>query len=511
MRKAPDETITIQREHGSYAFASLAVPRGIALCLLVLVLAGCGLSPNYVRPELDFPAEYAKAGEYGGSESSPASSAENRVWWQSFSSQALPVLQEMALRNNHAFQANRWALAQSLSRARAARASLFPTISVGASTGRSGRASRGSYQVSETFGGTVQAGYEVDIWGKNLESVTAQDLRTLADVYVWRGAGLTLESEVALTYFSYLAARENLAVYDATLANAREVLSYQEKRERLGATTPLDLARQRSSVHNMEAGRISYLVRMTESKNSICQLLGVLEMPDDLAALMDKEALRDILPPPVVAGLPSDLLFRRPDVAQAEARLQAANADIGIARAAFLPGINLTASTGWQSDSLSNLINPVNALYSLGASLAQPIFQGGRLLEQYRQTLAAHEELMERYRETTLGAFLDVSTALEANMLLDRQETERVLFAEQASEAYRIARLRYEGGAEDFLSVLDAQTTMLNADNQLVQTRLERLNTVVALFKALGGGWGDVNEADVYGKDDALAQAKDAE
>lgn len=457
--------------------------RCLVLGCMLLSLAACGLSPEYVRPELDLPSAYAEAGEEN------FHGAENRDWWRSFSSEALSLLQEAALKNNHAFKAERWVLAQALSRARIARADMMPDVSLDGSASKSGRAVSGGYQVTETFSGTVQASYEADIWGKNYEAYNAQTFRAIAGINAWRGAGLTLESETALTYFAHLAARENLAVYDATLENAREVLAYLKKREQYGAAAPLDVARQRSSVESMEADRINYLVAMTETRNSLRRLTGMSKLPDDLIDLIEKESLRDMLPPAIEAGLPSELLFRRPDVAQAEAELQAANADIGVARAAFLPGINLTANAGWQSDSLSGLISPAGALYSLAGSFLQPIFQGGRLMAQYEQTLAAHKELMERYRETALTAFLEVADALDANALLDRQETRRALSSKQAAEAYRIARMRYEAGAEDFLAVLNAQETMLNAESKLVQTRLERLNTVVALFKALGGGW----------------------
>ncbi|MCC8194809.1 MAG: TolC family protein, partial [Deltaproteobacteria bacterium] len=142
--------------------------------------------------------------------------------------------------------------------------------------------------------------------------------------------------------------------------------------------------------------------------------------------------------------------------------------------------------------SLSSLVTPASALYSLAASLLQPIFHNGRILNQYRETLAAHRELMDRYREAALGAFLEVATALDSNKFLQEQEAHRAISSDQAAEAYRIARLRYEAGAEDFLAVLNAQETFLYAENQVVQSRLERLNTVVALFKALGGGWAEV-------------------
>jgi len=478
--------------------------RCAVLCITVLLLAGCGLSPKYARPDLDLPGKYTETdfnGALPGSASGGASmpepvaaySAENRLWWTHFSSPALAVLQERALANSFAFQAEREVLAQALYRARQARADLLPSVDVGGSASRRGNAVSGGYQKADAFSGTIQASYELDIWGANQEYAEAAAHRFIAGLNAWRAAGLSLESEVALTYFSYLSARENLAVYDEILVNARDVLAYQQTREQYGAAAPLDVARQKSSVYAMEAGRISYLVKMTEARNSLCQLIGVAQLPENIAALMDKEKIADMVPPPIGPGLPAELLLRRPDIAQAEANLKAANADIGVARAAFLPGISLSASAGWSSDSLNTLVSPVSALYSLAASLLQPVFHNGQLLNQYKETLAAHRELVDRYREAALGAFLEVSTALDSNRLLQVQEEHRELSSGQAEEAYRIARLRYEAGAEDFLAVLNAQETMLNADIQLVQSRLERLNTVVSLFKALGGGWGEEN------------------
>lgn len=489
--------MSVMTIHANDTRAARYALRCAALFALILFLPGCSLSPNYARPDLDLPAAYTETAVEStlpGGTVMPAPvaaySAENRDWWRNFSSPALAALQERALANSFAFRAEREVLAQALYRARQARADLLPGIDAGGSANRSGRGMPGGYQKTDAFSGTIQASYELDIWGANRETAQSAAHRYIAGLNAWRGAGLSLESEVALTYFAYLAARENLAVYDEILVNARDVLGYQETREKFGAAAPLDVARQRSSVYGMEAGRISYLVKMTETRNSLCQLIGVAELPTDIAAMMEKETLAEMVPPAITAGIPADLLLRRPDLAQAEANLKASNADIGVARAAFLPGITLSASAGWQSDSLSSLVSPASALYSLAASLLQPVFHNGRILNQYRETVAANRELMDRYREAALGAFLEVATALDSNKFLQEQEAHRVLSSEQAAEAYRIARLRYEAGAEDFLAVLNAQETMLYADNQVVQSRLERLNTVVALFKALGGGWG---------------------
>jgi NodT family efflux transporter outer membrane factor (OMF) lipoprotein len=468
------------------------------LCLTPL-LAACGLSPNYVRPGGDLPAGYAAAEDLppldAGGRDLADFTPENRDWWLRFASKALPEMQRLALANNHDFAAQRWALAQTMAQARASRAKLLPSLELSGSAGRRGSEGERGYSVTDSVSGTVQASYEADIWGKNSASRQAREYTALAGLNTWRGAGLSLESEVALTYFSCLAARENLAVYDSMLQNAREVLDYQEKREKLGAAAPLDVIRQRQAVENMEAERIGYLIRKNEARNNLALLLGTGALPPELETAMAGERLLDILPPAVAAGLPAELLARRPDIMEAEARLLAANANIGVARANFLPAVNLTASAGWSGDALHTLISPAGALYSLAASLLQPIFSGGQLTAQYDEALAAKEELIERYRQAALSAFWEVSTALSSVRLLDGEEIFRAASSGQAGEAYRIARVRYENGAEDFLSVLSAQSAMLSAENSMVAVRLERLNTVVALFKALGGGWGEEDAA----------------
>lgn len=459
--------------------------------LLPVLLCACSLAPAYVRPETGLPPAYGQAQYQADNQSYAAEDAANRAWWGNFNSRALPRLQALALANNHDFAAQRWVLAQALARARAARADLVPSVDVSGGISRGGREGNAGYQVSDTVKGSVQAAYELDLWGANRETAASGAYQALASFNAWRGAGLSLESEVALTYFSYLAARENLRVYASMLDNAKEVLAYQETRERHGAAAPLDVTRQRSSVRAMEAEHLAYQQRMLEARNNLCLLLGTSALPEDLAALMDGDGLRDILPPAVNPGLPSDLLLRRPDIAEAEASLLAANADIGVARAAFLPSFSLTAAAGYESDFLHNLFSPASALYSLAGSMLAPVFNNGELIARLDEAWAAKEELIERYRQAALNGFWEVSTALDANALLDTQEQRRREAAEQAGEAYRIARVRYEQGAEDFLAVLDAQDSMLSADNSLVQVRLERLNSSVALFKALGGGWGE--------------------
>ena len=475
--------------------------------LLALFASGCSLAPAYIPPEIDLPGSFEKATTDETGQQNKRSSYEevNREWWSSLNSKALLALQKAALTNNYGYKADRWALAQSFSRARAARSTLMPLVNASGSASRRGSDSEKGFSVSNAFSGSFQASYELDIWGAKQDSVSAQEYGAVGNMYTWHVAGLTLESEVALTYFSYLAAWENLAVYDSMLRNAREVLAYQETRERLGTAAPLDVARQRSSVENMEASRLGYERSITEGRNNLCLLVGVSELPEDIASLMEKERLQDIIAASVEAGIPSDLLIRRPDIATAELRLKAANANIGVARAAFLPSFSLTASRGWQSDTLATLINPVNAMYSLGNSIAASIFDNGSNIARLDEAIASRNELIERYRQAVLAAFWEVSTALSAKEVLAKQEQHRTASAMQAAESLRIAQLRYKAGSEDFISVLTAQDSVLSSDNNLIQSRLERLNIAIALFKALGGGWGNQGNMDTMRKEFATA------
>lgn len=469
-----------------------------ALVLSLILLGGCSLAPGYTRPETALPEAFSGDARSGDARSGNARSggenrvpdAANRLWWATFASKALPELQRLALDNNHAFAAERWLLSQKLSQVRSSRSALFPSVELGLNSSRQGGESPAGYTVKDAYSGSLQVKYELDLWGKNSDTATSAAFSAEAGLNAWRGAGLSLESEVALTYFAMLAAQANLRVYDAMLNNAREVLVYQEKRAALGAAEPLEVARQRNSVQSMEAERMGYRIKIDEARNSLCLLLGVATLPATLESAVTADSLMVLLPPAISPGLPSQLLARRPDIAEAEARLQSANADIGVARAAFLPVLNLTVTNAVQSDQLTRFIAPESALYTLAASLVQPIFSGGRQLAQLDLAVAVKEELIERYRQASLAAFWEASTALNANDLLATQELFRVEASRQAAEAYRIARAQYEAGAQDYLSLLTAQDSMLSAESSLVQTRLQRLNSVVALFKALGGGWG---------------------
>ncbi|MDL2284017.1 efflux transporter outer membrane subunit [Oxalobacter sp. OttesenSCG-928-P03] len=455
-------------------------------------LVSCSLTPDYLRPDAGLPKEAPVSWEQGVKAQKEESDL-NAGWWHGFGSDTLLRLQKAGLAQNHDFAARGWQLAQAVAQARVARAPLFPWLGAEVHGSRLGEHDNRTHRFSmtDTVSGSFQASYEVDIWGKLRSQADSASFIAEATLNDWRAAGLSLESDIALAYFYLLGQKERLAVQSRILDAARQMLDYMEKRHRAGAASPLDIARQKSDVAAMEA-RVEELERVAQAAtNNLNNLLGNAVITDELSDAIRKEKLTDLLAPAVPAGLPSDLLIRRPDILSAEAMLKSANADIGAARAAFLPSIFLTAQGGTQSSSLHNLFHSSSLFYALASSLVAPIFEGGRLEAQLDITLARREEMVARYQQAALSAFLEVDTAIAANAFLMREEKKRREASEQAQEAYRIVSVRYAAGAEEFLAVLDAQRTMLNAEDAVVTVALARLNASAGLFKALGGGWAE--------------------
>jgi NodT family efflux transporter outer membrane factor (OMF) lipoprotein len=454
------------------------------------LLQACSLAPAYVRPDSGLPDS---APAFWPQNAGTPEAAENAEWWDGFNSKALVLLQKEALARNHNFAASGQQLAQAIAQSRMARAPLFPWI------GAEGAASRAwfhagrteAFSMADTLSGAFQASYELDIWGKLRSRADSAAFMAEATLNDWRAIGLSLESDTAIAYFQLLALRERLSVQRDILSTAQQMLEYIEKQHRAGAATTLELARRRSDVASMKA-RTQDLERQEQAaKNALNNLLGTATTPEEPDRLMSSESITTLTPPAVAAGLPSGLLLRRPDILEAEASLKAANADIGSARAAFLPLVNLTAQGGLQSDEFHTLFRPDSALYALVSSLVAPIFQGGRLMALHDIALARKEELVARYQQAALSAFLETDTAIAADNFLVQEEENRSAAVREAREAYRIVRVQYREGSADFLSLLDTQRTLLTAQDAHITVTLARLNASVGLFKTLGGGWGE--------------------
>jgi NodT family efflux transporter outer membrane factor (OMF) lipoprotein len=263
------------------------------------------------------------------------------------------------------------------------------------------------------------------------------------------------------------------------------VFKLVDARARNGTASPLDVARQQSAVLTVRASIPPLELQERQTLFALAILAGRPPEGVEVAG----STVSELAVPRVAPGLPADLLARRPDLASAEAHLAAANADVAAARAALLPNISLTGSAGLASNVLINFLNAPTATLALGASLLQPIFAGGRLRGQVELATSRERELVEVYCKSILGALADVEGALAASGRTADQETLQAQVVEQARIALRLAEIRYREGIDDLLTVLDAQRTLFQAEDQLAQVRLARLQASIDLFKALGGGW----------------------
>jgi NodT family efflux transporter outer membrane factor (OMF) lipoprotein len=374
---------------------------------------------------------------------------------------------------------------QAEAQVRVASASLFPSLNLGFGTStRTANDSRGSTttQASST---TLSVSYEVDLWGRNRAGVQAAQSSLQATAFDRDTARLTLIAGVAVGYFDVLTLRGRLGVARENLATAERVLELVKARARNGVASALDVSRQEATVLSQRAA----LLPLEQQEHQTLAALAVLTGRTPEGFDVKATSFADLEVPSVDPGLPAQLLVRRPDLASAEARLTAANADVAAARAALLPSIALTGSAGTASSALLAVLGGPTSAVSLALSVLAPIFDGGRLRGQVSIAQSQERELVENYRKAILAAFEDVENALGAASRFAQQETIQTQVRAQAREALRLAEIRYRQGAEDLISVLDAQRTLFNAEDQLAQIRLNRLEAAVNLYKALGGGW----------------------
>jgi NodT family efflux transporter outer membrane factor (OMF) lipoprotein len=400
-------------------------------------------------------------------------------WWHGFQSPELDGLIATAQAGNLSLAAAEARVVQADARVRQAGASLLPTV------GLSADASHSFTPNFSNVGLSLGASYEVDLWNRNrnaLAATVASGNATRADRET---VALTATAGVANTYFQLLSLRDRLAIAHLNLDTALSVLMVTESRVRNGIATPLELAQQRAAIAGQQAQIPALEQQELQTRAALAVLLG---RPPEGFDVTGKE-VESLALPEIAPGIPSQLLARRPDVATAEANLYAAHADIAVARAALFPSISLTGSGGLQSTGLTELVtNPINS-FSLGASLVQTVFDAGRLQAVTDEARAREQELLANYRNTAITAFSEVETTLGSIGNLAEQEMYLADQVMQSETAFDIANARYREGVADYLTVLDAQRTLYGARDSLSQVRLQRLLAVVALYKALGGGW----------------------
>lgn len=444
--------------------------------LAALLLAGCALTEPVARPELVLPVAWSEAVD-------PAAPAlDDRAWWRAFGSPRLDALvaEAMVASPDLRIQAERVIQAELL--LRRAGASLFPTLDLGGDSG-SRRIDGDDIDATSL---TLSASYELDLWGRVAATVDSAEAGLAASRFDHDAARLSMAANVATTWFQSLALREQLAIAHRNLEIAERVLAIAEARYRHGAASALDVSRQRTTVLNQRAAIEPLEVQERQTRSALAVLLG--RLPQALPEA--DEALTALAIPAVAPDLPSALLLRRPDLAAREAELVAAAADVAAARAELFPQFSLSAAGGVASNALLSLADPTRSV-SLSASVLQTIFDGGRLRAEVDIQRSFQRELAENYRLAVLTALKEVEDALANTGRDARQEAAQVEIIAEAERSLRLAELRFREGADDLLSVLDAQRTLFIAQNQLAQLRLARLTTAVSLYRALGGGWQD--------------------
>ena len=462
------------------------VRRSLAL-VVACSLSGCAIVSPQLTPQVEVAGTWNEATGTDAAAVSP-------TWWTAFGSPELQSLVAQALAGSPDLAIATERVQQAEAQVRVVGASLFPVLNAQGSAAGHRTSTVGGVRSSESVvdsGGNIglTASYELDLWGKNRAGVRAAESSAAAAHFDLDTAQVTLVSGVATSYFDVLALRTRLAIARENLATAQKVLDLVSSRARNGAASALDVSRQEATVLSQQAGLLPLEQQERQTLAALAVLVGRAPEGFDVKAA----GIDDLDVPAIDPGLPSTLLVRRPDLASAEAQLAAANADVAAARAALLPSITLTGTAGLATSALTSIATGgTTAAIGIAASLLQPIFDGGRLRGQKAVAESRERELVETYRKAILSAFADVETALAGTSRLGQQQSLQAGVQTRAQESLRLAEIRYRAGADDLLTVLDAQRTLFAEQDQLAQVELNRLQAAVSLYKALGGGWSAV-------------------
>jgi outer membrane protein, multidrug efflux system len=449
------------------------------------LLNACSVGPTYTRPKVALPAEWQEsAGVDSGQTSLSVWPAAD--WWHGFGSAQLDELIAEAERNNDDLAGAVARVREADAQARIAGAPLLPSLDLGATATRErAQVSGGGPRVFNAFSPLLTASYELDFWGKNRALRDAARAAATASRYDQQTIALTVVSSVATTYFQALELRDRIQVAQQNLENGEKILKGFKAEQSAGTATGLDVAQQATTVALLNAALPPLLQQLRQTVHALAVLVG--KTPESVD--IDTGTLTNLSSPVIVQGLPSQLLSRRPDVAEAEQQLIAANADIGVARAALFPSIQLTASGGYESSALTSLVSPPNRVYALTAGLTQPIFHGGALRGQVDFSHARYTELLTTYHKTLLTAFSNVEDALVATQQTAEQQKRQQEAVATAKRAFEFAQMQLSAGIVNILTVLNTENALFSAQDQLAQVNYLRLQALVDLFTALGGGW----------------------
>lgn len=461
-----------------------------AAVFLSLTLASCSLAPKFMLPDTQTPEVFREA-EGVWKEGQPAAHLEKGEWWKVFNDDVLNKLQAEALTGNQTLAAMAARVKQARQTARIATSYMFPGVDgTGGATRQKpnavarGMGGGGDLAIEDSYRLGANLTYELDLFGRVLDSHRAARADAQSAQALFENTKLSMQADIADLYFTARALDADIALLSDTLKIREESLNILKKRLEVGVITELDIA---ESVVDLETTRSNYQAALQQRKETETALAVILGIPPAHFQLTTKPF--DIALPVIPAGLPSQLLERRPDIASAQQNLAAANARIGIARAAFFPVLNLTASGGFEAATLGDLFNWSSRSWALGPLMTVPIFGGGRAVANYKRSKDIYEETVAEYRQQVLVAFKDVEDSLSSMKTLADQSASQQVAEAAAKRAEEIAGKRYESGDVGYLESITARRNALEAQRNGIRIDRNRLVATVRLIRALGGGW----------------------
>lgn len=459
-----------------------------ALCLAML--SACTLSPDYHRPELSAPAQFKQAD--GWTQANPSDALARGAWWELYGDAQLNGLVEQLNDGNQTVAQYEAQYRQAQALVRSTRGALFPSLDLSAGKTRSSQGtgssssslSNSSSGIRDTYNAQLGVSWELDLWGKVREGLAADKASAQASLADLAGIRLSLQSELVQNYLQLRVMDEQKRLLEATVAAYERSLKMTENQYRAGVSGKDAVAQARTQLKSTQADLIDLVWQRAQLENAIAVLLGKAPADFALAVSEDIPAL-----PQVPVALPSQLLERRPDIASAERKVFAANAEIGVARTAYFPDLSLSLSGGYSSSSFKDWISLPNRFWSVGPQLAMTLFDGGQRSAEVDRTKAVYDQTVAQYRQAVLDGLREVEDYMvQLKVYADEAEV-RQQALESARESLRLTENQYKAGLIAYLDVVNVQTTALSNERSVLTLLQGRLVASVQLIAALGGGW----------------------
>ena len=452
------------------------------LWMPLLACAACAVGPDYERPSVEIPAAYKEAGTW--TPAAPKDEADRGAWWSIYHDTLLDELEKQVDISNQNLKSYEAAWRAAKAAVDESGASLFPTLSLDGSGTRSGKGSPST--AKNAISSNASAAWDIDVWGRIRRGVEGDEASAEASAADLASARLSAQADLATNYFNLRIQDELIRTLNATVRADSEALKIAKNKYEAGLVAKTDVLSAETSLQTAQSSIITAQIKRAQLEHAIAVLIGKAPATYSLTPSLYKANT-----PTIPVAVPSTLLERRPDIAAAERRVTAANAQIGVKTAAWYPSLSLSASYGYSAQLFSKLIQASNSLWSVGPTVAATLFDGGARSASIRGAEASYDQAVADYRQTVLTAFKDVEDELVALSSLTRQEHIEKAALDAARASLKLTMNQYKAGTIDYNSILVAQTTALAREQSALTVTANKLTASVSLIRAMGGGWND--------------------